>query len=47
MGGGKGGSDFTPKGKSDNEVMKFCQSFMTELQKGETLDLLCKDQQQN
>ncbi|MBQ6881627.1 MAG: NADP-specific glutamate dehydrogenase [Alistipes sp.] len=33
MGGGKGGSDFNPKGKSDNEVMKFCQSFMTELQK--------------
>ncbi len=31
MGGGKGGSDFDPKGKSDNEVMKFCQSFMTEL----------------
>src|SRR5690606_15850447 len=31
MGGGKGGSDFNPKGKSDNEVMKFCQSFMTEL----------------
>ena len=33
MGGGKGGSDFNPKGKSDNEVMKFCQSFMTELQR--------------
>lgn len=33
MGGGKGGSDFNPKGKSDNEVMKFCQSFMTELSK--------------
>jgi glutamate dehydrogenase (NADP+) len=31
MGGGKGGSDFDPKGKSDNEVMHFCQSFMTEL----------------
>ncbi|MBW2614629.1 MAG: NADP-specific glutamate dehydrogenase [Deltaproteobacteria bacterium] len=31
MGGGKGGSDFDPKGKSDNEVMQFCQSFMTEL----------------
>ena len=31
MGGGKGGSDFNPKGKSDNEIMKFCQSFMTEL----------------
>lgn len=33
MGGGKGGSDFDPKGKSDNEVMKFCQSFMTELER--------------
>jgi len=33
MGGAKGGSDFDPKGKSDNEVMKFCQSFMTELSK--------------
>ena len=33
MGGGKGGSDFDPKGKSDNEIMAFCQSFMTELQK--------------
>ncbi|QEE48879.1 NADP-specific glutamate dehydrogenase [Flavobacterium alkalisoli] len=33
MGGGKGGSDFDPKGKSDNEIMKFCQSFMTELAK--------------
>ena len=33
MGGGKGGSDFNPKGKSDNEIMKFCQSFMTELQR--------------
>ena len=33
MGGGKGGSDFDPKGKSDGEVMRFCQSFMTELQK--------------
>jgi glutamate dehydrogenase (NADP+) len=31
MGGGKGGSDFNPKGKSDNEVMRFCQSFMAEL----------------
>jgi glutamate dehydrogenase (NADP+) len=31
MGGGKGGADFDPKGKSDNEIMKFCQSFMTEL----------------
>src|SRR6202790_3457885 len=33
MGGGKGGSDFDPKGKSDNEVMRFCESFMTELQR--------------
>lgn len=33
MGGGKGGSDFDPKGKSDNEVMRFCQSFMIELSK--------------
>lgn len=33
IGGGKGGSDFDPKGKSDNEVMRFCQSFMTELVK--------------
>ena len=33
MGGGKGGSDFDPKGKSDNEVMRFCQSFMAELSK--------------
>jgi len=33
MGGGKGGSDFDPTGKSDNEVMRFCQSFMTELEK--------------
>lgn len=31
MGGGKGGSDFSPKGKSDNEIMRFCQSFMTEI----------------
>ncbi len=31
MGGGKGGSDFDPRGKSDNEIMRFCQSFMTEL----------------
>jgi hypothetical protein len=31
MGGGKGGSDFDPKGKSDNEVMRFCQAFMSEL----------------
>ncbi|MDE0897296.1 MAG: glutamate dehydrogenase, partial [Planctomycetota bacterium] len=33
MGGGKGGSDFNPKGRSDAEVMRFCQSFMTELQR--------------
>lgn len=33
MGGGKGGSNFNPKGRSDNEIMKFCQSFMTELQR--------------
>jgi len=33
LGGGKGGADFNPKGKSDNEVMRFCQSFMTELQR--------------
>ena len=33
MGGGEGGSDFDPKGKSDNEIMRFCQSFMTELQR--------------
>src|SRR6266542_2678707 len=33
MGGGKGGSDFDPKGKSDGEVMRFCQSFMTELER--------------
>lgn len=33
MGGGKGGSDFNPKGKSDNEIMRFCQSFMTELER--------------
>ena len=33
MGGGKGGSDFDPKGKTDREVMSFCQSFMTELQR--------------
>ena len=33
IGGGKGGSDFDPKGKSDNEIMRFCQSFMTELAK--------------
>ncbi len=33
MGGGKGGADFDPRGKSDGEVMRFCQSFMTELQR--------------
>lgn len=38
MGGGKGGSDFDPKGKSDNEVMRFCQSFMTELARHITAD---------
>jgi glutamate dehydrogenase (NADP+) len=45
MGGGKGGSDFDPKGKSDNEVMKFCQSFMTELQRhiGAPLDVPAGD----
>ena len=41
MGGGKGGSDFNPKGKSDNEVMRFCQSLMTELSRhiGEDTDI--------
>ncbi len=45
MGGGKGGSDFDPKGKSDNEVMKFCQSFMTELFRhiGENTDVPAGD----
>ncbi len=45
MGGGKGGSDFDPKGKSDNEIMKFCQSFMTELQKhiGQDIDVPAGD----
>ena len=45
MGGGKGGSDFNPKGKSDNEVMKFCQSFMTELCRhiGENTDVPAGD----
>ncbi len=38
MGGGKGGSDFDPKGKSDNEIMRFCQSFMTELSRHITAD---------
>ncbi|MHB1368857.1 MAG: NADP-specific glutamate dehydrogenase, partial [Pseudomonadaceae bacterium] len=45
MGGGKGGSDFNPKGKSDNEVMRFCQSFMTELYRhiGADLDVPAGD----
>jgi glutamate dehydrogenase (NADP+) len=45
MGGGKGGSDFDPKGKSDNEVMKFCQAFMTELARhiGHRLDVPAGD----
>ena len=45
MGGGKGGSDFDPKGKSDNEVMRFCQSFMTELYRhiGSTTDVPAGD----
>lgn len=45
MGGGKGGSDFNPKGKSDNEVMRFCQSFMTELFRhvGEDTDIPAGD----
>ncbi|WP_353135768.1 NADP-specific glutamate dehydrogenase [Pseudopedobacter sp.] len=45
MGGGKGGSDFDPKGKSDNEVMRFCQSFMTELSRhiGANLDVPAGD----
>ncbi|NTV90451.1 MAG: NADP-specific glutamate dehydrogenase, partial [Clostridiales bacterium] len=45
IGGGKGGSDFDPKGKSDNEVMRFCQSFMTELEKhiGENTDVPAGD----
>ena len=45
MGGGKGGSDFNPKGKSDNEVMRFCQSFMTELYRhiGEDTDIPAGD----
>ena len=45
IGGGKGGSDFDPKGKSDREVMKFCQSFMTELCKhiGADKDVAAKD----
>ncbi|MBV4417819.1 NADP-specific glutamate dehydrogenase [Clostridium tyrobutyricum] len=45
IGGGKGGSDFNPKGKSDNEIMRFCQSFMTELSKyiGPDLDVPAGD----
>jgi glutamate dehydrogenase (NADP+) len=45
MGGGKGGADFNPKGKSDNEVMNFCQSFMTELYRhvGEDTDVPAGD----
>ena len=45
MGGGKGGSDFDPKGKTDLEVMRFCQSFMTELQRhiGESTDVPAGD----
>ncbi|MGV9005007.1 NADP-specific glutamate dehydrogenase [Flavobacterium sp.] len=45
MGGGKGGSDFDPKGKSDNEVMRFCQSLMTELYRhiGPNLDIPAGD----
>lgn len=45
LGGGKGGSDFNPKGRSENEVMRYCQSFMTELSKyiGDTLDVPAGD----
>lgn len=45
MGGSKGGSDFNPKGRSDNEIMKFCQSFMTELYRhiGEHVDVPAGD----
>lgn len=45
MGGGKGGADFDPKGKSDNEVMRFCQAFMTELSKyiGPNIDVPAGD----
>lgn len=45
MGGGKGGSDFDPKGKSDDDVMKFCQSFMTELARhiGKNVDVPAGD----
>jgi glutamate dehydrogenase/leucine dehydrogenase len=45
MGGGKGGSNFNPRGKSDHEVMRFCQSFMTELYRhvGEDVDVPAGD----
>ena len=45
IGGGKGGSDFDPKGKSDNEIMSFCQSFMTELYRhiGQDVDVPAGD----
>ena len=45
IGGGKGGSDFDPKGKSDNEIMAFCQAFMTELYRhiGATTDVPAGD----
>lgn len=45
IGGGKGGSDFDPKGKSDNEIMRFCQAFMTELYRhiGPTVDVPAGD----
>ncbi len=45
MGGGKGGSDFDPKGKSDNEIMRFCQSFITELSRhiGQFVDIPAGD----
>ncbi len=45
IGGGKGGSDFDPKGKSDNEIMSFCQSYMTELYKyiGQDIDVPAGD----
>ena len=45
MGSGKGGADFNPKGKSDREVMRFCQSFMTELSKhiGQDIDIPAGD----
>src|SRR5690606_5571047 len=45
MGGGKGGSNFNPKGKSDDEIMRFCQAFMTELYRhvGEDVDVPAGD----